>query len=236
MQPPAAHEHAPAPASAAAEIAHDASWPVVAEWRKATRTRLLGARYALRRTERRRHAAAVARTLAALGAELDGRRVGFYWPLKGEIDLVPFMRGKLPELAAAALPVIVEKNRPLEFWAWTARTVLCSRGLWNIPAPAERVLVEPEVLLVPLLGFDAAGHRLGYGGGYYDRTLGDRTLGDRTVGDRTPGERTLGDSTPTGRPRPRLIGVGYEMGRLATIYPQPHDVPMDTIVTEQGRW
>jgi 5-formyltetrahydrofolate cyclo-ligase len=192
----------------------------VAEWRKATRERLLAARHGLRRSERRRHAAAAARTLAALGAELDGRRVGFYWPLKGEIDLVAFMRGKLPELAAAALPVIVEKNRPLEFWAWTARTVLCSRGLWSIPSPAERVLVEPDVLLVPLLGFDAAGHRLGYGGGYYDRTLGDRAVGDRAAA----------------RPRPRLIGVGYELGRLATIYPQPHDVPMDAIVTEHGLW
>jgi 5-formyltetrahydrofolate cyclo-ligase len=198
----------------------------VAEWRKATRARLLAARHGLRRTERRRHANAAARTLAALGAELDGRRVGFYWPLKGEIDLVAFMRGKLPELAAAALPVIVEKNRPLEFWAWTARTVLCSRGLWNIPSPAERVLVEPDVLLVPLLGFDAAGHRLGYGGGYYDRTLGDRAPGDRA-----PGDRTL--AAPA---RPRLIGVGYELGRLETIYPQPHDVPMDAIVTEQGFW
>jgi 5-formyltetrahydrofolate cyclo-ligase len=70
--------------------------------------------------------------------------------------------------------------------------------------------VRPTVLLVPLVGFDAQGYRLGYGGGYYDRTLAAMT------------------------PRARAIGVGYELGRLETIHPQPHDVPMDAIVTEAG--
>lgn len=195
-------EHLATPASG--------DWAAIREWRKATRTRLLAARSALSRAERRNSAAAVTSALRTLKAELVGQRVGFYWPLKGEIDLVPFMRGMLRELAAAALPVIVQKNQPLEFWQWHARTQLCSNGIWNIPSPAERVLVEPDVLLVPLLGFDSAGYRLGYGGGYYDRTLA---------------------ALPR---RPRLIAVGHELGRLETIYPQPHDIPMDAIVTERG--
>jgi 5-formyltetrahydrofolate cyclo-ligase len=66
-------------------------------------------------------------------------------------------------------------------------------------------------LLVPLVGFDSAGYRLGYGGGYYDRTL----------------------AAP--EKRPRLIGVGFELGRLPTIHPQPHDIPLDVIITEVGR-
>lgn len=185
-------------------------WPQVRSWRKSKREELLAARRSLSRRERQRFAAAIATTLDQHLRPLNGRRVGFYWPMKGEIDLVAFIRTALRDLGDAALPVIVEKNRPLEFWRWSARTQLCSRGLWNIPSPSERLLVEPDVLLVPLLGFDGAGYRLGYGGGYYDRTLA------ATV------------------PRPRLIGVGHEFGRLPTIYPQSHDIPMDSIVTEDG--
>lgn len=185
-------------------------WIAIRDWRKAARARLLSARRALSRHARQRSRAAVTSALEELKAELAGRRVGFYWPLNGEIDLVPFMRAMLRELEAAALPVIVQKSRPLEFWRWDARTQLCSNGIWNIPSPAVRACVEPDVLLVPLLGFDAAGYRLGYGGGYYDRTLA---------------------ALPR---RPRLIAVGHELGRLETIFPQGHDVRMDTIVTERG--
>jgi 5-formyltetrahydrofolate cyclo-ligase len=83
-------------------------------------------------------------------------------------------------------------------------------GIWDIPVPDEGDWVRPEVLLVPLLGFDLRGYRLGYGGGYYDRTLA------------------------AAMPSPPLaIGVGFEIGRLETIHPRPHDVPMDLIVTER---
>ena len=82
-------------------------------------------------------------------------------------------------------------------------------GVWGIPAPAEGEWVLPEVLLVPLLGFDGAGYRLGYGGGYYDRTLAAM------------------------RTKPLAIGIGYELLRLGTIHPRPHDVPMDLIVTKR---
>jgi 5-formyltetrahydrofolate cyclo-ligase len=85
-----------------------------------------------------------------------------------------------------------------------------TRGVWDIPVPSNRNPVQPTVLLVPLLGFDTAGYRLGHGGGYYDRTLA------------------------TVAQKPLTIGIGYELGRLQTIYPQPHDIPMDAIVTESG--
>ena len=81
-------------------------------------------------------------------------------------------------------------------------------GFWDIPVPANDVRVTPTALLVPLVGFDEVGYRLGYGGGYYDRTLG---------------------SLPA---KPIAIGVGYELAHLETIYPQAHDIPMSTIVTE----
>lgn len=139
--------------------------------------------------------------------ELDEAAIGFYWPIKGEFDLRPLLHDLLAVNADAALPVVVEKDQPLEFWEWHTDTKM-SRGIGNIPIPRERKLVQPSVLLIPLLGFDTSGHRLGYGGGYYDRTLAALRL------------------------HPLTIGVGYDFGRLSTIYPQAHDVPLDAIVTE----
>src|SRR5512143_3913618 len=100
-------------------------WPTVRAWRKATRARP--------RSMRTRAAFAATSALRAAPEWFAGKRLGFYWPMKGELDLVPFVRSLLPDLAAAALPVIVEKHKPLEFWRWTARTELCNRGVWNIP-------------------------------------------------------------------------------------------------------
>lgn len=136
--------------------------------------------------------------------------VAFYWPMEGEIDLRPLMRTMLGRDTRVALPVIVEKNAPLEFWEWDERTTMKSHGVWNIPAPVERNVIYPGVLLIPLLGFDDQGQRLGHGGGYYDRTLASLD------------------------PRPVAIGIGGEFGRLPSIYPQTHDIAMDAIVTEKG--
>jgi 5-formyltetrahydrofolate cyclo-ligase len=135
--------------------------------------------------------------------------VGFYWPLNGEVDLVPFMRRTIGTMREGALPVVIGKEQPLEFWRWSARSKLCARGLWNIPSPLERILVSPDVLLIPLVGFDEAGYRLGYGTGFYDRTL-------------------------AAAPCSLTIGIGYEMGFLTSIHPQFHDIPMDLVVTERG--
>src|SRR3546814_11830153 len=95
--------------------------------------------------------------------ELRHACIGFYWPFKGEIDLRHLVRDFIGQGAEAALPVVVEKGQPLEFWAWRPRMKL-GRGIWNIPIPDKRDVVRPTALLVPLVGFDAAGYRLGYGG------------------------------------------------------------------------
>jgi 5-formyltetrahydrofolate cyclo-ligase len=81
-------------------------------------------------------------------------------------------------------------------------------GAWNIPHPAEGSAVFPSALVIPLVGFDAAGFRLGYGAGYYDATLA---------------------AFPE---RPLTVGVGFDFSRLPTIHPQPLDQPMDVIITE----
>ena len=178
-------------------------------WRRAQREALQQRRLALSPTEREQRASQIAALLERQVPELRGASIGFYWPFRGELDL----RGLAASLHAAgaflSLPVVVETKAPLEFWHWRPGTRLV-RGAWRIPVPAERDVAHPTALIVPLLGFDEAGYRLGYGGGYYDRTLAAL------------------------QPRPFTVGVGLELGRLATIYPQEHDIPMDAVVTECG--
>ena len=184
-------------------------WTEIRNWRRATRAKLLSQRLTVSRDEKARVRSFVHDLIREQFPEIRDARISFYWPFKGEIELRNLVGGFLASGAEAALPVVTEKNRPLEFWAWQPDMKL-DRGIWNIPIPAERNCVTPTALLVPLLGFDASGYRLGYGGGYYDRTLAVMN------------------------PKPLTIGVGYAFGRLETIYPQPHDVPLDAIVTEAG--
>ena len=185
------------------------TWNEIREWRRAMRAELRARRLSLPREARERIRATVSAEIRRQVPDLDIACIGFCWPFKGEIDLRHVVREAIANGAEAALPVVVERAQPLEFWSWRPHMPM-QRGIWNIPIPAERNVVRPTVLLVPLLGFDALGYRLGYGGGYFDRTLA------------------------IAAPRPMTIGVGYELGRLPTIHPQPHDIPLDAIVTESG--
>jgi 5-formyltetrahydrofolate cyclo-ligase len=185
------------------------SWDEIRRWRKERRASLIARRQAIAQDERRRLQPLILDLVAQHFPELASSLVGFYWPIRGEIGLHGLIRRLLEQGARAALPVVVEKGQPLEFRAWQPGDRL-ERGVWNIPVPATREVVHPSALLVPLVGFDEQCCRLGYGGGYYDRTLGAL------------------------RPKPLAIGIGYELGRLATIHPRWHDIPMDAIVTEAG--
>lgn len=187
---------------------HGLDWPTVQAFRKAKRAELLARRGVLTLDERMRRAQSVSERLLA-AVDLDAHRaLGFYWPIRGELDLRGVAQRHVEAGGTAALPVVVAKNAPVEFWQWT-RGAPMRRGFWNIPVPAERRIVTPDALLIPLVGYDVAGYRLGYGGGYYDRTLA------------------------AAAPQPLRIGVGYDDSELATIHPQPHDVPMSFIVTDQ---
>ena len=185
------------------------NWTFVNEWRRLKRAELLAQRLGMPRAERTRRDKAIAAFALEQLASFKAASIGFYWPFRGEPDLRRLVRSLLDGGAAASLPVVIDKGRPLEFWSWRTGDRL-RPGVWDIPVPARRKVARPEVLLVPLLGFDDAGYRLGNGGGYYDRTLAAMT------------------------PRPFTIGVGYELGRMKSIRPQPHDIPMDGIVTEAG--
>ena len=183
-------------------------WAEVRPWRKATRQILIDQRLALPAAERAASGAAMTAALGAMLAADAGRLVGFYWPFKGEYDPRPLVRGLHGLGMRLALPVVIQKAHPMIFREWRPRMKM-SHGIWNIPVPAAGDPVLPDVLLVPLVGFDPRRYRLGYGGGYYDRTLAAMPI------------------------RPWTIGIGHTLARLPTIYPQPHDIAMDVIVTER---
>lgn len=182
----------------------------VARWRRSERERLIAARLALSAEERMAHAGRLATELDAVMAHLAPGSVSLYWPFRGEPDLRPWMQSAHAKGLQISLPVVVAKARPLEFRRWWPGATL-ARGVWNIPYPAEGRTMIPEVVIAPLVGFDAAGFRLGYGGGFFDRTLATTT------------------------PRPIAIGVGHPVGLIPTIYPQPHDIAMDWLLSGDGK-
>src|SRR5580704_10122386 len=180
-----------------------------AAWRKAERERLIAARLAFSAPAR---AAAERSIEAALEARFPPGSIsliGAYWPIRGEFDPLPYLRRVIDAGAAAALPAVVAVRSPLEFRPWTPQTRMAP-SRWDTLHPQDGPAVTPRALFIPLVGFDAAGHRLGYGGGFYDRTLAALT------------------------PRPLAIGIGFELGRLASFEPAAHDERMDVIVTEAG--
>lgn len=180
-----------------------------ADWRRATRARLIAARLALDDEERARLGEAITAWLEARWPPGTLGLVAGYWPIRGEYDPRPYLLRAIAAGGAAALPVIGARDAPLLFRAWSLETPM-QTGRWDIQHPAFGPSARPDALLIPLVGFDAAGHRLGYGGGFYDRTLARFS------------------------PRPLAIGIGYELGRLEKLQPRPHDLSMDAIVTEAG--
>lgn len=207
---PACFLHGVDPAYSGLPGPHDLqAWTDVNRWRKKERERLIAARLAVpAETRAARSEAIAAGVLAEIGAP-EGRIVSAYWPFRGEPDFRPLLAEIVARGGRTALPVVVEKGRPLEFHLWQAGEEL-GRGVWNIPVPAAHRPCLPDIVIAPVVGYDPACYRLGYGGGFFDRTLAAMAK------------------------KPRVIGIGYSAARLSTIYPQMHDIPMDLIVTEAG--
>jgi 5-formyltetrahydrofolate cyclo-ligase len=182
------------------------TWEAIRRWRKATRERLIADRLAMSATARAAHAASAGATLRRLLVGMQPGILGFYWPFKGEFDPRPLVVSVGWRLA---LPVVTGKAEPLIFRPWSP-DVPMTEGVWGIPIPAGGEPVQPDLLLVPTVGFDRHCYRLGYGGGFYDRTLAAAAR------------------------RPVTIGIGHAAGALETVYPQPHDIPLDRVVTEDG--
>jgi 5,10-methenyltetrahydrofolate synthetase len=178
-------------------------------WRRAERERLIAAREALdpatRAEYRRRMDEALERAFPGLAQGV----LAICWPIRGEYDARHLAARLRARGAVIALPVLVAPRAPLEFREWHPGVPMV-KGPLGIAYPADTPRVVPRAVLLPVNGWDAAGYRLGYGGGYFDRTLA------------------------AARPRPVAIGVGYELARMDTIHPQSWDVPLDWLVTERG--
>jgi 5-formyltetrahydrofolate cyclo-ligase len=178
----------------------------VARWRKVERKRLIAERCVLTQDYRTKQTLAINQALDQILAATSSLTVSVYWPIRGEPDLRLWIHALWQRGVRIALPVAVALGQPLVFREWCPHARF-ARGLWNIPYPAEGAVVVPNAVIAPLVGFDAACYRLGYGGGFFDRTLA------------------------TLSPKPVAIGIGYPGAELLTIFPQPHDVPMNWIVT-----
>jgi 5,10-methenyltetrahydrofolate synthetase len=178
-------------------------------WRRSQRERLIRERAALDAATlercRRRMDVFLERSFPGLA----GRRVAFCWPIKNEYDARHFARTLRERGSLTALPVVVAPKQPLVFREWHPGVAL-AKGALDIPYPERSPEVVPEAVLLPMKGWDAQGYRLGYGAGFFDRTLAALAS------------------------RPVVIGVSYEQARLDTIHPQPWDLPVDYVVTERG--
>jgi 5,10-methenyltetrahydrofolate synthetase len=183
-------------------------------WRRAERVRLIEARLKVPVADRQEAGAQIGQRVEQYCQEsglLESRTiVSGYWPMRGEPDLRPVL-ARLHEAGhIAVLPVVVEKNTPLAFRRWHPGAAM-EKGFWNIPVPADPETFTPQILLAPVVGFDRQCYRLGYGGGYFDRTL--ELLRSLQV-------------------RFHAIGVGFAATELASIHPLPHDIALDAVVTE----
>jgi 5-formyltetrahydrofolate cyclo-ligase len=183
--------------------------PEIAAWRKTERHRLLALREAVPETQRRLWSQRITAELEAGFMGLAGMTVGFCWPHAAEVDPRFFVHTLRERGARAALPVVVRRGAPLEFRSWWPGAPM-KLGVLDIPFPDETALVVPDAVLVPPVGFTPHGERLGYGGGFFDRTLEHL------------------------QPQPIKVAVAFEISRIPTIHAQAHDVPMDFVVTEAG--
>jgi len=146
--------------------------------------------------------------------------IGAYWPIKGEFDPLPALfrwqeAGREEDAKSAArnrrigLPVVNKVDKTLTFYTWYPGCPM-EEDAYGIPKPKDTEIIEPTLLFVPCVGYGPGGYRLGYGGGFYDRTLSALN------------------------PKPYTVGLGYTQGFLPDLEPEPHDVPLDAILNDNG--
>lgn len=178
-------------------------------WRKSERERLIAARVALPAATLDAWRRRMDRSLEHSFPGLAHSRLAFCWPIKGEYDARHIARSLRERGALTALPVVVAPKTPLIFREWHPGVRLVN-GPLDIPYPVDSAEIVPDVVLLPMNGWDRMGYRLGYGAGFFDRTLAAAAK------------------------KPVVIGVSYELARMDTIHPQSWDIPVDYLVTERG--
>ena len=177
--------------------------------KKLLRKQLQAERQAL--PDRLRRAAQLQEVLRVWLVSRHETAIGGYWPIKGEFDPLPALY-RWSEVEASrriGLPVIDRQSKQLRFHVWYPGCPM-EDDAYGIPKPKDTEQFDPQLLLVPCVGYGPNGFRLGYGGGFYDRTLAALN------------------------PRPYAVGVGYAHGFIPWLEPEPHDVPLDAILNEDG--
>ena len=199
------------PPNQAPDNGPDSLYFMAPEDRRALRRRLLALRAAL--PDRETADAQIAAALAPLLERLGVQRLGFYWPIQQEFDVRDTVTRWLAAMPGrvAALPIVSRPAAPLDFHAWAPDTTMRA-GQYGIPVPDGTGAVTPDALLIPCVGFSADKFRLGYGGGFYDRTLDVL--------------RGRGGAVTA-------VGVGFDAQCVASVPKNSGDQPLDWLVTER---
>jgi 5-formyltetrahydrofolate cyclo-ligase len=184
--------------------------PAIEEAKAALRKKALAARAALAAEDRAEAAREVARLFFENIAYEPEDVVAGYWRIRDELDCQPILVRLMDTGQQVVLPVVQGANAPLDLRLWEADQPLYEAGFGTLAPSDLAPRAEPDVVLMPLLGFDEKGTRLGYGGGYYDRTLA---------------------SLPR---KPMLVGLAFSVQEVGTIPRDDHDVPLDAVITEAG--
>lgn len=180
------------------------------QFRQNLRHEMIARRMALSAEQHVRLSTALRTRLADADPWPAGGIIGFCWPVQNEPDILPFIAERLAAGCRVVLPVVVKAGEPLAFREWWPEQALAP-DRYGIPTPTDGDFLTPGVLMLPVNAFDSCNFRLGYGGGFFDRTLA-----------------SLGPC------RPKTIGLGFDFQRVASIRPGVHDLPLDIIVTESG--
>ncbi|XHS78879.1 5-formyltetrahydrofolate cyclo-ligase [Burkholderiaceae bacterium UC74_6] len=139
------------------------------------------------------------------------KTIGAYWPIKGEFDPLPalFRWSEAQDDRRIGIPVVDKQHGTLQFHVWYPGCPM-EEDAHGIPKPKDTATFQPQLMLVPCVGFGPAGLRIGYGGGFMARTVHEM------------------------KPRPLMVGVGYAHGFLPLLKPEPDDVPVSVMITEEG--
>ena len=186
-------------------------WPALTPSadKKTLRRQLQAERQSL--VDRHQRAAQLQEVLRVWLATRGDRAIGAYWPIKGEFDALPalFRWSEFDERRRIGLPVVHRDTKQLRFHVWYPGCEM-EEDAYGIPKPRDTPAFEPTLLRVPCVGYGPGGIRLGYGGGFYDRTLASL------------------------QPRPFTVGLAYGHGFVPWLTGEPHDVPLDAILNEDG--
>ena len=141
-----------------------------------------------------------------------GAIVSGFWPMRSEVDVRPLMFGLRENGARLCLPAILDKTT-IVFRELVRGAALVEMGFGTTGPGEEAETLDPQIMLVPLAAFDARGHRIGYGAGYYDRAIARLAAAGRA---------------------PRLVGIAFDCQEVSEVPDEPHDVIVPEILTESG--